>query len=89
MECEVDLQCKNCEYLKLLLEQERHDKRQILALLLDAQNKSAANDDEPPDDNIPIKTGYVSGRVRIQQLEAASRKRAAEARDKEAKKEIN
>lgn len=62
--------CENCDYLRLLIEQERAERSKLLSMMLEEHHES--NDIDP---YVNVKK-YTPMKVRLQRLEAESREKA-------------
>lgn len=72
IDCEHDSVCQNCEYLKLLVEQERAEKSKILAMMFEP--RTVEDTDNEVEERKPINT-FVPWRVKRHKLEMAARRK--------------
>lgn len=74
-DCDHELECRNCEYLRLALEQERAERSRLIGLMYSEGNTNESTSD--PYTNVKR---VVPWHVKRQQLEAQSRRRKNESR---------
>jgi|SRR5215471_11778445 len=69
-------ECRSCDHLRLLLEQERAEKSRLLALIIDINSPKREVVKEAIVTPQPIKSSYRPWRVKQAELEAQDRKEA-------------
>jgi hypothetical protein len=85
-ECRLERECASCETLRILLEQERHEKSQLLKMIIEL-NKPPTDAPMNTEELGPIRPKLMPWRVRQQYLEEEDRKKAQILREKTAELE--